>query len=71
MEKIIENTWNMIKIIFAWVFVFLITGSFILNFWLAGIIHVDREIINEYSIYMKHRDSIQLELMDRLVNKNK
>lgn len=67
----IDNIQAIIKLVFNWLFSFLILGSLMLNFCLIGVIYIDREIIQEHSNYMKHRDSIQLELMDRLVNKNK
>lgn len=70
MKEILENSWNMIKLIFSWLGILLIFSSFILNFWFAGVIYTDRGIIDSNADYMRHRDSIQLELMDRITDNN-
>jgi hypothetical protein len=70
MKEIIENSWNMIKLVFSWLGTILIFSSFVLNFWFAGIIQMNNAAIKENGDYLKYRDSIQLELMDRITDKN-
>jgi hypothetical protein len=70
MKEFIEKTWEILKVILSWLFAFLVMGSFVLNFWLIGIVQTDRDVMKDSSEYLRHRDSIQLELMDRITDKN-
>jgi hypothetical protein len=61
---------NSVKIILSWLGTLLIFFSFALNLFFGGIIWVDREQLREMDSYIRYKDSIQLQLMDRIVDEN-
>lgn len=61
---------NSVKIILSWLGTLLIFFSFALNLFFGGIIWVDREQLKEMDSYIRYKDSIQLQLMDRIVDEN-
>jgi hypothetical protein len=58
------------KIFFSWFVSVVIFLSFALNLFFAGIVWADRQQLTEMNDHLRYKDSIQLHLMDRLVDEN-
>lgn len=58
-----------IKIIFSYIGILLIVASFATNLFLGGIVCTETYFLNDNREYIKYRDSVQLELMDRINQK--
>lgn len=65
MKELLNNAINTAKTAIIWLGVLLIFSSFALNFWLVATNHMQNEMIKENADYVKYRDSLQLEQMDR------
>lgn len=70
MKRFLVNAFIAAKAVFGWLFVILVAGSFMANIWFAGIIYANNDLIKDNGKYLRYRDSVQLELMDRLTDKN-
>lgn len=66
----LKTLWENIKIVCSWIGIILTFGSFALNFYFAGIIYTNNDIIKDTQNYLQYKDSVQLELMDRITDRN-
>jgi hypothetical protein len=58
------------KMVFSWFVSIVIFLSFALNLFFAGIVWADRQQLTEMDEHLRYKDSIQLHLMDKLVDEN-
>ena len=58
-----------IKIILKWITVLLTIASLTANVYLSGVVWMDRQMMAEQAEYIKYKDSTQLVIMDKLVQK--
>ena len=70
MKEFFNNALEMAKTIAIWLGVLLVFSSLLLNFWLVGQMQINKDIQKDSGEYLRYRDSIQLELMDRITDKN-
>jgi hypothetical protein len=70
MKEFLEKLMESVKIMFSWLTTILICCSIALNFYFAGVIWVDRDIIKNNQDYLQYKDSIQLHLMDKITDRN-
>lgn len=70
MKEFFNNAVYAAKTAAIWLGILLIFSSILLNFWFAATIHIQNDMIKDSGEYLKYRDSIQLEMMDRKTDKN-
>jgi predicted PurR-regulated permease PerM len=65
MEKVKE----VLKVVLGWTFAVIGISSLALNLFLLGFVYMDREMMKEQGHYIVYRDSTQLVIMDKMVQK--
>lgn len=70
MRKFLEDAFVAAKTLFVWLGAILVFSSLLLNFYLVGQVKIAEDVQKDNGTYLRFRDSVQLELMDRITDKN-